>query len=222
MVIQGRLACAGCHVKPVSEQDWMTYWGPCSYSFSSQKKCYTCLQLVPNTRGFIVFQMLWNAWLNTMHLLSLLAKSNHPVSADSALTTVTHFLNEHWQWRVKPSACQPIQPKKLCKPRIHANSVPIKPIVFSSSYSVPRAILQDFQYLWQVKESPQLLRQRQERSTPITGALRCAKDTTSVWEGIRPSTRNMWGAKPPTTSRSQLLHLKKSKAILLTSSDNKD
>lgn len=163
--------------------------------------------------------MMRSVQLNAAHLVLLLPKRNHPVLTGSALTAVKHFLltssmNIGNAKSVKSSTCVNLHSLEDCRTCIRANSVPIRFIFSFSSNSMPQANLQ---YLWQVKESPQLLRQRQGMSMPITGA----EDITGVQEGARPSTRTTWAAKSSRTSRSQLLHFK-SRAILLTSSYNKN
>lgn len=130
MIIQDKLVGVGYCIKPGSEQDWLTYWGVCSYSLFQPKKCYTLSKLVQNTTVFLIFQMMWNAQPNTVHLLSLLAKRNDPVPTDSALPAVTHFLlaslmNTGNAKGVKLSTSANLYSLEDCKTHIHANSVPM-------------------------------------------------------------------------------------------------
>lgn len=158
MIIQDKLAGVGYRIKPGSEQDRLTYWGVCNYSLFQPKKCYTLSKLVQNTTVFLIFQMMWNVQLNTVHLLLLLAKRNDPVPTDSALPAVTHFLlaslmNTGNAKGVKLSTSANLCSLEDCKTRILANSVPIRSMFSLSSDSMPQVNLQYFQYLRQLRIS---------------------------------------------------------------------
>ena len=224
MVIQDQLVCAGCCIKPGSEQDWLTYWGVCSYSlFQPTKKSYTWFKLVTNTRAVLVFQMLWNAQLNTAHLLSPLAKRNHPVPMDSALAAVTHFLlsslmNTGNTKTMKLSTCvKPIQPRRP------QNMYPCH----FSAHQDHLFLLTRFNASCQSPVFPVLVTGEKVSSASQADAWEVNACCWSFWGHYRcggrvqPSTRTAQAAKPPRTSRSQSLH-SKAKAILLTSKHNKN
>lgn len=80
--------------------------------------------------------------LNTVHILSLLAKRNNSVLTDNALIAVTHFflcstVNTGNTKSVKSSTCVNLYSTEDYKTCIHANLVSIRSMFFSSSESMP-------------------------------------------------------------------------------------